>query len=630
MERESFEDDEVAELLNREYISIKVDREERPDVDHLYMAVCQALTGHGGWPLTVILTPEQKPFFAGTYFPKVSRYGQSGLMDVLERIAQAWTSEREKVETTGEQIARALQTQIKETEGGELTPEIIKEGYQQFVSSFDDQYGGFGSAPKFPRPHDLLFLLRYWREQKEEKALHMVEKTLDSMRHGGMFDHIGFGFARYSVDEKWLVPHFEKMLYDNALLALAYLEAFQATQKEEYAQVAREIFSYVLRDMTSPEGGFYSAEDADSEGVEGKFYVWTPTEVKEVLGEEKGKRFCQCFDITPSGNFEGNSIPNQIAVSLSAVATRYGMVEEALREELEESRKRLFAAREKRVHPYKDDKILTSWNGLMIAALARGARVLQDESYRQAAEKAVQFILASLRREDGRLLARYRDGEAAVLAYVDDYANFVWGLLEMYDATFSPSYLDHALTLSQAMLTLFSDEEEGGLFFYGNDAEQLLARHKEAYDGAMPSGNAVAAYNLMRIAHITGSPEWMEQADRQLKSFAGTIRRAPLAFSFFLIAVQMAMGTTREIVIAGSDGDEKTEAMLHEVQTAYLPEAVLIYRSKETADVIARLAPFTVEQTAVNGKATAYICENFACRQPVTSLAELQEVMSFD
>ncbi|OYD07132.1 thioredoxin domain-containing protein [Paludifilum halophilum] len=628
MERESFEDEEVAHLLNRWFVSIKVDREERPDVDHIYMSVCQALTGHGGWPLTIIMTPEKKPFFAGTYFPKTSMYGHNGLMEVLERIAQAWKDDRWKVLDVGEKITHAVQTQLKVTQAGELNHEVLEQAYRHFASSFDSEYGGFGGAPKFPRPHDFLFLLRYWKQEKETKALEMVEKTLDAMHRGGIYDHIGYGFARYSVDEKWLVPHFEKMLYDNALLAYVYLEAYQVTNQEVYARVAREIFSYVLRDMTSPEGGFYSAEDADSEGVEGKFYVWTPEEVKKVLGDEEGSLFCDSYDITPKGNFEGKSIPNRIQGSLTSIASRHRLSEEELRDKLEESRQKLFEAREERIHPHKDDKVLTSWNGLMIAALAKGARVLGEEIYAEAAEKAVEWILRELRRSDGRLLARYRDGEAAILGYVDDYAFLTWGLIELYEATFQPENLKEAIRLSEEMLELFGDKEEGGLYFYGKDAEELLTRTKEVYDGATPSGNSVAALNLMRLARITGDPEWGKKADRQLKAFAGSVQQAPMAFSFFLTAFQFAAGPSKEIVIAGPEGDEATQSMLRRVQSDFLPEAVILFRPEGKADEITRLVPFTAEQRPIDGRATAYICRNYACRSPVTSLVELQEAIN--
>lgn len=625
MERESFEDEEVADLLNREFVSVKVDREERPDVDQLYMSVCQALTGHGGWPLTVILTPEQKPFFAGTYFPKRNRMGHRGLMEILERITQAWKQERNQVEEMVQRLADALQTQLTEMEEGALSPEPIREGVRQLESSFDDRYGGFGAAPKFPRPHDYLFLLRVWREQGNEKALQMVEQTLNAMRSGGIFDHIGFGFSRYSVDEKWLVPHFEKMLYDNALLALAYLEAYQATGNERFARVAREIFHYVLRDMTDDEGGFYSAEDADSEGEEGKFYVWSPEEVYAVLGKERGVRFCEAYDITAHGNFEGKSIPNQIGLDSVALASRYGLSEEAWSAELEDSRQRLFQAREERVHPHKDDKILTSWNGLMIVTLARGARVLGEDRYREAAERAFRFVWNTLRREDGRLLARYRDGEAAIPAYLDDYANLVWALLELYETTLEADYLEKALMLTKSMLDLFGDEGKGGFFFTGRDGERLLARNKEVYDGATPSGNAVAAYNLVRIAHMTGSAEWTEQAEKQLTAFMNTVKRAPVAYSFFLTALQGALGTSREIVIAGAVDDPTTQAMIRLVQRAYLPEAVLLFRPMGKTESLDHLAPFTNEQNAIDGRPTAYVCQNRSCHQPVHTVDELKE-----
>ncbi|GGA56833.1 thioredoxin domain-containing protein [Kroppenstedtia guangzhouensis] len=626
MERESFEDVEVAHLLNRDYIAIKVDREERPDVDNIYMSVCQALTGHGGWPLTIIMTPEKEPFFAGTYFPKKAVQGMRGLMEILEQVARAWREEREQVLDAGRKITRVVQTQLNVTESGDLGKEELAEAYRQFKSTYDPQYGGFGDAPKFPRPHDLLFLLRYWKDSGEPFALSMVEHTLDGMRRGGIYDHVGFGFSRYSVDREWLVPHFEKMLYDNALLAYAYLEAHQATKKDAYARTAREIFSYVLRELTSEEGGFYSAEDADSEGEEGKFYVWDPSEVKEVLGEEAGELFCECYDITLHGNFEQKkSIPNRIHSSLKDIADRNGWEVEELREQLEMSRKKLFRAREERVHPHKDDKILTSWNGLMIAAFAKGARVLGNKSYAEAAEKSASFILKRLRDENGRLLARYRDGEAAIPGYVDDYAFLVWGLIELYEATFRPRYLQSALELTQEMLELFGDEEEGGLYFTGWDAEKLLTRTKEVYDGALPSGNSVAALNLARLARLTGDTGLREQADRQIRAFAGSVGQAPTAFSFFLTAVQFFLGAPKEIVIAGPDGDHETELMLRRVQQAFLPEAVLLFKPAGKGEEVTQLVPFLAEQSAIQGRATAYVCENYACMTPATTLEELEE-----
>lgn len=391
MARESFEDDEVAELLNKHFVSIKVDREERPDIDMIYMNACQAMTGQGGWPLTVVMTPDKKPFFAGTYFPKESKWGRPGLMDILKQLIEVWEKERSRIDTVGNQVMRILQAQDHGTPG-KLEESIIEEAFHEFSINFDVKYGGFGMAPKFPTPHNLLFLLRYWHKTGDNKALQMAEKTLEAMAKGGIFDHIGFGFHRYSTDGNWLVPHFEKMLYDNALLAYVYTEAYQATKKNLYKDIAGKIFTYVLRDMTSPEGGFYSAEDADSEGEEGKFYVWTPAEVEEVLGDEDGKWFCRTFDISSKGNFEGKSIPNLIN----------GKIVE--NDRVIRCREKLFSAREKRIHPHKDDKILTSWNGLMIAAFAKGARVFKDNTLCEAAERAVDFIFSKLINKEGRLL----------------------------------------------------------------------------------------------------------------------------------------------------------------------------------------------------------------------------------
>ncbi|HQA48726.1 MAG TPA: thioredoxin domain-containing protein, partial [Bacillota bacterium] len=499
MERESFEDEEVAKVLNDYYVSIKVDREERPDIDSIYMSVCQAVTGQGGWPLTIIMTPDEKPFFAGTYFPKSGKYGYPGLVELLLRIKDAWDTERDRLVETGSNITEAIKNSPRRIDGEKLGQETAERALRGFRNSFDEVYGGFGGAPKFPTPHNLYFLLRYWKASGNGTALIMVEKTLESMYKGGLFDHIGFGFSRYSTDGKWLVPHFEKMLYDNALLAYAYTEAYQATGKDIYKDIARKIFTYVLRDMTSTGGGFYSAEDADSEGEEGKFYLWQPEEVKEAAGEEDGKLFCDWYGISPAGNFEGKSIPNLIGRDLGILYE-----DKALARRLDGVREKLFMYREKRIRPHRDDKILTSWNGLMIAALALGGRAFHSDEYIKAAEAAYGFIQRNLVRGDGRLLARYRDGESAFPAYLDDYAFLVWGLIELYRATFKTGYLKRALELNRDMLDLFWDEREGGLFLYGEDSEQLIMRPKEVYDGALPSGNSVALYNMLRLSRMTG------------------------------------------------------------------------------------------------------------------------------
>ncbi|GIQ66753.1 thioredoxin domain-containing protein [Paenibacillus cisolokensis] len=631
MEHESFEDGEVAGLLNREYVAVKVDREERPDIDQVYMAVCQAMTGQGGWPLTVILTPDRNPIFAGTYFPKHSRYGRPGLMDVLSRLADKWRNDREEVLEFAERITQEVRDSMEADRRGEAVPELLDQAYRLYERLFDSEYGGFGGAPKFPSSHNLSFLLRYYRRTGEDKALRMVERTLDGMRRGGMYDHIGFGFARYSVDEQWLVPHFEKMLYDNALLAWTYLEAYQLTGKREYAETAEQIFEYVLRDMTDPEGGFYSAEDADSEGREGKFYVWRPDEIANVLGAEDGDLICEWFGITEEGNFEGDSIPNLIGQDAEAFASERGMTVEELQRRIEHSRARLYEHREKRVHPGKDDKILTAWNGLMIMALATGYKALGRERYLEAARRSADFILRKLRREDGRLLARYRDGEAAYEAYLDDYAFLVWGLIELYEAGFDIGHLQAAIELNERMIELFRDEHQGGLFFTGADGEKLFARGKEIYDGAMPSGNSVAALNLQRLARLTGDAQLAELAERQLEAFAGAVRRYPPGYAMYLIALDYATSAGGEIVIAGSRDEEETRRMIEAAHRGFRPHTeVLLAVPGPEAAALERLVPAVAGKMPVRGNPAAYVCVNFACQAPVTDAASLKALLDAD
>lgn len=627
MEKESFEDEAVARILNEHFVSIKVDREERPDVDQLYMAVCQAMTGHGGWPLTIIMTPEKKPFYAGTYIPKEDRYGRTGLINLLPKITDLWQQERERAEKMSDRVVEVMSGHFEASDKADLDRTTFDFAFEQFARHFDEMYGGFGDAPKFPRPHDLLFLLRYWKAKEEPEALEMVEQTLLAMRKGGIYDHLGFGFARYAVDREWLVPHFEKMLYDNALLAFAYTETYQATKKEIYGEIAEEILTYVLRDMTADEGGFFSAEDADSEGEEGKFYVWTPAEIKQVLGEEEGELFCACYDVTEDGNFEHQtSILNQVHISLQVIAERYGCSEKGLEEKLSILRKKLFEAREQRVHPHKDDKILTSWNGLMIAALARAGRVLQNITYLDAATKAVRFIEEKLVREDGRLLARYRDGEAAYLGYLDDYAFYVWGLIELYEATWQGKYMEQAIQLTKAMIDLFWDDQDDGFFFYGKDGEQLLIRPKEIYDGAMPSGNAVAALNLLRLASFTMDETLQTIADKQIKAFAGSVQEQPTSHSFMLVAMQFALGKRQEIVISGDPNDGLTKSMILEVQKAFCPNAIIALRPQGKADGNMKLFfPAIDQRSSISNQAAVYICENYACRQPIHELETLKE-----
>lgn len=635
MEQESFEDKEIADILNSWFVSIKVDREERPDIDQIYMTVCQALTGQGGWPLTILMTPAQEPFFAGTYFPKHSRQGRPGLLDILTQVHLKWEQEPDLFIKAGTAMVQELQFEPRQQPSANKIAEnkleeLLKQAFLQYSSRFDKQYGGFGRAPKFPSPHSLSFLLRYWKKTGSAQALEMVEKTLNSMYRGGIYDHIGYGFSRYSTDEQWLAPHFEKMLYDNALLALAYTEAYQATNKVLYARVAQEIFTYVLRDMHAPEGGFYSAEDADSESEEGKFYLWSPTTVKEILGEKGGQLFCRLYGISSPGNFErGGSIPNLIRQTPAAVAAEYGLDLEELNELMEILRRQLFQARNERVHPAKDDKVLTAWNGLMIAALAKGAAVFNMDEYLRAAVQAADFIYHKLRRKDGRLLARYRDGEAAIPAFLDDYAFFTWGLLELYQLTFTPCYLSRALQLTEQMLDLFQDKQTGDFYFSGSDGEKLITRPKEIYDGAMPAGNSVVLLNLLRLALLTGQEDFHTAARKQINACLPTIQAYPQGYAHFLSGVDFYLGPSREIILAGQTGSPPILAMQQLLQRQFLTNTVLLFRpsDREETREIESLAPFVKDHTALDDGATAYVCQNYACLAPVTDLAELAKLL---
>jgi uncharacterized protein YyaL (SSP411 family) len=616
MGRESFEDGEVAKILNSDFISIKVDREERPDVDHIYMNVCQMLTNHGGWPLTVVMTPDQKPFFAGTYLPKYDSIGMAGLITILEKVKHAWDNNRKAIVDSSEKIVGLLNIK-QETSIQGIDEDTINEAFTHFEEAFDEKYGGFGGAPKFPTPHTLYFLLRYWYNTKDTIALSIVEKTLISMYKGGIYDHIGFGFSRYSTDREWMVPHFEKMLYDNALLTIAYIEAFQATGNKKYGEIAEEILAYVLRDMTSQSGSFYSAEDADSEGEEGKFYVWSMDEVIDVLGKEDGEKYCRYFGISQEGNFEGKNIPNLIKTSVYDIDKEFW----------EKSRQKLYRHREERVHPYKDDKVLTSWNGLMIAAFSIAARVLGKKEYDYAAKKAVDFILKNLLREDGRLLARHRDGEALYPAYADDYAFFVWGLIELYETSYDEYYLKKAIELSDDLIKYFWDSKNGGLFVYGSDSEQLITRPKEIYDGAMPSGNSVAAYNFLKLARITGENRFEERARKILSAFGAEIKKYPSGYTFLLIAAMYAKSNPKEVVVVSETVNNDAQRMVNVINEKFRPFTVSVLYLKENYE-LTNIIPYLVDYEQVEEKATAYVCENFACRAPVTDINSFREMIS--
>ncbi|MCF8131267.1 MAG: thioredoxin domain-containing protein [Deltaproteobacteria bacterium] len=632
MAHESFEDSGTAEILNNHFVSIKVDREERPDLDKIYMSVCQALTGHGGWPLSVFLTPDKIPFFAGTYFPKTSRQGLIGFSELLLKLLNLWKEDRDRLLTAGDQITEHLEKISRAASTGKsLGIETLEKAGVQLARDFDPQWGGFGNAPKFPSPHQLTFLLRRHRRTGEANDLKMVEKTLQSMRWGGLFDHIGYGFHRYSVDEKWFAPHFEKMLYDQALLAMAYTETYQVTGQSFYARVAREVFTYVLRDMTAPEGGFYSAEDADSEGVEGLFYLWTPNEVQEILDSETGDVFCDFFDIRQGGNFEeGRSIPH-MRESLSAFAKGKNMGEKELVLLLQEGREKLFTARKTRIHPLKDDKILTAWNGLMITAFFKGYRALGDAGYLRAAEKALAFILDHMLKKDGYLMRRYREGEAAHAGYLDDYAFLTWALVEGYESTFNPRYLKTAVALTHTLLDLFWDSENGGFFFTGRENETLITRSRDAQDGALPSGNSVAALILLQLGRLTGETAFEEKADKLMRAFSDPVDAYPSAHTQLLQALDFMIGPAQEVVISGSSDDDNTKTMLEVIHRNFFPHQVAhLVSTDEERDRLAGLAPFVKEMVPVEGKATAYVCRRYACRAPVTDPREMEEALSRD
>ena len=628
MAHESFEDGQAADLLNQHFVSIKVDREERPDVDQVYMSVCQALTGRGGWPLSVFMTPGRKPFFAGTYFPRETRRGMAGFMDICTSIADLWKNDRPQLLDSSEKITAAIQHSDLGGSGMNLDAGILDTCYQHLQRSFDTEWGGFAQAPKFPTPHNCFFLLRRYHRTGEKNALRMVEKTLESMRQGGIFDHVGFGFHRYSVDEQWLVPHFEKMLYDQALLSLAFTEAFQVTGKGLYRDTVRSISEYVLRDMTSPEGGFYSAEDADSEGEEGRFYVWKPTEILEHLGKEEGELFCRFFNISGEGNFEGGfSIPH-MTESLRSFSAREGISPGELELRLERSRDRLFLLRESREHPLKDDKILAAWNGLMIAALSRACQALGDEALLAAARRCADFVLEKMRRPDGGLYRSFRLGQASIPGFQEDYAFLVWGLIELYEASFEEKYLGEALKLNGFMVDVFRDASGGGFFFSGKDNEQLIARARDVYDGATPSGNSVAIMNLLRLSRMTGNAALETSAEKAVRAFSSQVNSYPPGFTYFLSAADFLFGPSQEVVISGDPLDPATVEMINAVHRSFLPNKVLLFRGRDDEmKGLDEMVPFLENMASEPGNPRVFWCENHACKEPITSVDKLRETI---
>jgi len=619
MEHESFENASIAETLNRHFVCMKVDREERPDLDHIYMQAVQMITGRGGWPLSAFLTPDLQPFFGGTYWPPTTRMGMPGFDQVLAAVIDAWANRREQAVQQAAQLTAALEGSWQETEAAQsLSPELLATATERLGTAFDPANGGFGRAPKFPRPLELQLLLRVAQRQPDERPLEMVRLTLDKMAAGGLYDHLGGGFARYSVDEHWLVPHFEKMLYDNALLADAYLDGYIVTGSQRYLRVIQESLDYVLRDMVDTEGGFHSTEDADSEGEEGKYYVWTIDEIHEVLGPELGNRFCDTYGVTSSGNFEGKTILNLTAVD-EAAGTPSSEALEAMVEQLNEARRRLFERRQQRVRPGKDDKILVSWNGLMIHAMARAAGVLGRDDYLQAAQHAARFLLTKLRRADGRLLHAWRLGAARFDAYLDDYAYLANSLVTLYEADFDERWIDHAVALCDTILQHFRDPQQGGFHYTADDHEALVTRTKEWYDSSVPSSNAMAATVLLRLGKLTGNSLYLDAANETIEAAVPLMRAAPEAFSQMLIAADLALGPAWELaLVSPQEGDARTDRVLQSLRTSFLPRKVIACRGEQGGDHHSSLInPLFAGKPLDVSQPTLHVCEGFACGQPI-------------
>jgi uncharacterized protein YyaL (SSP411 family) len=574
---------------------------------------------------------EDMEYFAGTYFPKESRFGRPGLVALAHGLADAWKNDREKVREVAAEVTRFLGAASSGAPGEPLEAGALDLAFAQLQRQYDSQYGGFGRDKKFPTAHQLSFLVRYWKRTGEADALLMVEHTLSHIRNGGIYDHVGHGVHRYSTDRQWLVPHFEKMLYDQAILAIACLDAYQATGKEAFSTFAREIFSYVMRDMQSTEGGFFSAEDADSEGVEGKFYLWQPSEVAKVLGKERAARFNKIYNIREGGNFQdeatgkpsGENIPH-LEMPLSIYSVQHKVTEDVLRKLLEEDRLALFDYRKGRIHPQKDDKVLTDWNGIMVAALARAGEVLDEQKYTDAAKAAADFCLAKLRREDGRLLKRYREGQAGLPGHLEDYAFLTWGLLNLYESTFEVAYLQEAVQLNKLAIRHFWDDKAGGFFMTADDGEKLLVRHKELYDGAIPSGNSVAAMNFLRLARITGDTSLEDRASKLMQAFSKDVVRSPSAYTQLLQALDFATSEGLEIVVAGELSDPRTQELLKAVRLPFLPNKVVLLRPAGEKAAITEIASYTeAQEPAKDGAPRVFVCSNFQCKRPVSKADEV-------
>ena len=621
MEHESFEDPVLAAKMNALFVNIKVDREERPDLDSLYMSAVQAMTGHGGWPLNVFLTPDGVPFYGGTYFPPEDRQGLASFSKVLDAVAEAYDERREAVEENAEKLREFLERTSRATpRPDDVRPDLPEQAVAALSRSFDERNGGFGGAPKFPQPAIVEFLLRHYRRTRDDRAAGIARLTLNRMANGGIYDQVGGGFHRYAVDAIWLVPHFEKMLYDNAQLARLYLDAARAFDDPLYRRIALETLEYVAREMTSPDGGFFATQDADSEGEEGKFYVWTPDELEAALGAEDAALVGRYYGVTPGGNFEGKTILH-VPRPAEAVADAAGVPVDQVLATVATARPKLYAAREQRVHPGRDEKVITAWNGLMLRAFAEGSRVLDRPDFREIAERNATFVLATLRR-DGRLLRTYKDGQAKLNGYLEDYAFLIDGLIALYGATLDRRWIDEALNLTETMIAEFADEEGVGFYDTGIGHETLVARPRDLQDGATPAGNSVAADVLLRLGAMTGNEDYTRRAYRILAALARPMAEQPLGFGRVLSALDFYLGTPKEVALAGSRDDPALAALAAAVYRRYEPNALLGLADPADPSLAERF-PFLAHRPPRDGKATAYVCERYACLPPVTNPADL-------
>ncbi len=630
MEAESFSDPEVAALMNETFVSIKVDREERPDLDHIYMAACKKLTGNGGWPLTIIMAPDKKPFFAGTYFPKEGNAERMGMLQLIPKVKELWTKRKGKAQAVAEEVLVSLQASLSPGAGGRPRKKMVEEAFTQIVDTFDRENGGFGIAPKFPVPVNLFFLLRYWRRTGKVEALDMCRQTLRAIRHGGIYDHLGYGVHRYSTDRKWLIPHFEKMLYDQALIAMACTETFQASGEEEFRDMAREIFLYTLRDLKSPDGGFYSGEDADSEGKKGRFYTWTAAEIDRILDGVEHRVARAVFHITKEGNEKtaiGNATGRNILhfrAPLTILSKELDLPLDRLRDILGSVHKKMLEARSSRPRPFMDTKIMTDWNGLMIAALAKAAGAFDEPLYADAAETALAHVLETMRGDGGQLYHVRCGKEASVPAFLDDYAYLLWGMMELFQSTFKIKYFTGAVSLADEMLSLFWDDSHDGLYFSPRGSGPLPLRHKFANDGVMPSGNAVAAINLLRIGRLNANPVYEEKTAAIGKAFSGVIEGNPASYSHLISVFNMAFNPGAQVIIIGDPSKRDTLEMISAYRRTFCPNSVAAFIPyPKGTSTVGDLIYHARDVRAFNGQATAYVCEDFLCRAPTTDPDEM-------